>query len=372
MLSRLREWFNRSLVHPLEGMTHADWRALRRRPGHEVDPEYWPKAAFQGAVSRSNSITARREAERFGAEIEAARVAPPVVILGHYRSGTTHLHNLLATDRRFAFPTLFQAFNPHTFLTLERHVAPIADRLMLRRRPQDEVALGAGVPNEDEMALMATTCLSPYLGWTFPRSGHDYGRYLTFRDVPAEDVARWKAALLHFLKKLTVRHGDRPLILKSPPHTARIRLILDVLPDARFVHIRRDPYAVFRSTRHLHAVVAPFFRLQCGGPAGGDDDILATYAAMHDAYFTDLPLIPPGHWCEVGYEDLERDPIGEMRSIYERLGLPDFDAGRPALEAYLGTIADYRKNDHASLDEPTRRRVAEAWGRCFAAWGYPT
>ena len=63
-----------------------------------------------------------------------ARVEAPLFILGHYRSGTTHLHNLLALDPQFAAPTFFQALNPHTFLSTERFVAPVADRLIARRR----------------------------------------------------------------------------------------------------------------------------------------------------------------------------------------------------------------------------------------------
>ena len=219
-----------------------------------------------------------------GDRIEATRVEAPLFILGHYRSGTTHLHNLLALDPQFAAPTFFQVLNPHTFLTTERLAAPLADRLVVRRRYQDEMALGAGVPSEDEVALCTMTGLSPYMGWYFPRGGADYDRYLTFRGVPDEEVARWGHALTTFLKKLTLRYG-RPLVLKSPPHTARIRLLLGLFPDARFVHIHRDPYVVFRSTRHMIRAVQPVFRLQECPTPDGDDAIISVYTEMYDAYF---------------------------------------------------------------------------------------
>ena len=51
-----------------------------------------------------------------GDAIEATRVEAPVFILGHYRSGTTYLHELLSNDPGFASPNRFQAFNPSTFL----------------------------------------------------------------------------------------------------------------------------------------------------------------------------------------------------------------------------------------------------------------
>ena len=297
------------------------------------------------------------------------QVQPPLFILGHYRSGTTHLHNLLALDPQFAAPTFFQALNPHTFLTTERWAAPVADRLVVRRRYQDEVALGAGVPTEDEIALGTMTGLSPYLGWYFPRGGSGYDRYLTFRGVPDEEVARWGLALTTFLKKLTLRYG-RPLVLKSPPHTARIRLLLGLFPDARFVHIHRDPYDVFRSTRHMIRAVQPVFRLQEARLPDGDDRILGVYTEMYDAYFEERGLVPEGRLCEVGYEDLERDPVGVVGSVYESLGLAGFEGIRPRLEGYLGSIAGYRKNRLDDLPEPLRLRIAHEWGRSFDEWGY--
>ena len=225
MNEKLKNFVARHVFHPLEGMTLGDWWALLRRHQFAVDLRQLPRALVQTAVSASNSVNARIEQGRFGRRIEAAQVEAPLFILGHYRSGTTHLHNLLALDPRFAAPTFFQVLNPHTFLTTERWAAPVADRLVVRRRYQDEMALGAGVPSEDEIALLTMTSLSPYMGWYFPKDGAHYDRYLTFRGVPHEEVARWGRALTTFFKKLTVRH-DRPLILKSPPHTARIRLLL--------------------------------------------------------------------------------------------------------------------------------------------------
>jgi hypothetical protein len=366
---RLRDFIARQVFHPLEGMAFGDWWPLLRRHGSGIGPRHWPRALVQTAVSAFNTISARLERRRFGERITAAVVRPPLFILGHYRSGTTHLHNLLSLDPNCAAPTLFQAFNPHTFLTYERPVAPVADRLLIRRRYQDEVALGADVPTEDEVALGVMTGLSPYLAWYFPRDAARYARYLTFRGVPAEEVARWGHALTTFLKKLTLRHG-RPLILKSPPHTARIRLLLGLFPDARFVHIRRNPFEVFRSTRHMVRSVHPLFRLQDGPLPDGDDQILGIYTEMYDAYFEERGLIPQGRLCEVGYEDLERDPLRVVRSLYESLGLSGFEDVRPRLEGYLDSIAGYRKNRLDDLPEPLRQRIAEAWHRSFDQWGY--
>jgi len=143
-----------------------------------------------------------------------------------------------------------------------------------------------------------------------------------------------------------------------------------LFPDARFVHIHRDPYVVFRSTRHTIRAVQPLFHLREGPIQDSDDRIISVYSEMYDAFFEERGLIPEGRLCEVGFEDLERDPLGVVCSVYEALGLSGFEEVRPHLEGYLGSIAGYRKNRHDELPEPLRRRIAEEWGRNFDEWGY--
>ena len=171
MQDRLKDFIARHVFHPLQGMTLGDWWSLLRRHRFAIDPQHWPRALVQTAVSalQLGQRPDRAEAVR-AADRGRPGSRPPLFILGHYRSGTTHLHNLLALDPQFAAPTFFQALNPHTFLTTERLAAPVADRLVVRRRYQDEMALGAGVPSEDEFALGTMTGLSPYLGWYFPET----------------------------------------------------------------------------------------------------------------------------------------------------------------------------------------------------------
>jgi hypothetical protein len=208
-----------------------------------------------------NSFWRTVENGLYADKIRAVRVQPPLFILGHWRTGTTHLHNLLAVDRRFAFANNYQVMYPHTFLCLEPVEAWAFDNLIPEHRPQDNVALGAALPQEDEFALTVTSCCSSYLSWVFARRWDHYQRYLTFRDVPEEDVRRWQKAFVWFLKKLTWKY-QRPLLLKSPPHTARIRLLLGLFPDARFIHIHRDPFTVFQSTKRMLETAMPSFRLQ--------------------------------------------------------------------------------------------------------------
>jgi hypothetical protein len=97
----------RHLFSPLQGATWEEWWPLLARHRCAVDPQYWPRAALLTLAGLSNSAFARLEEWKYGQGIDATVVRPLLFILGHYRSGTTHLHNLLSLDPQFAYPRRF-------------------------------------------------------------------------------------------------------------------------------------------------------------------------------------------------------------------------------------------------------------------------
>jgi hypothetical protein len=353
----------------LAGISFGDWLRLLAQNRWRVYPRYLPRALNITAMSLGNSLARACEQWRFGKAIEAVEIPPPVFVLGHWRSGTTFLHDLLAVDDRFAHPTLYEVNFPHTFLTTERVVARLARPLMPSRRPQDNMKMDPASAWEDELAFCVFGFRTPYLGWAFPRRIEHYDRFLTFRDATPDDLAQWKSSFRLFLKKLTLKHG-KPLILKSPPHTARIRLLLELFPDARFVHICRDPYAVFQSAVHAFGKVLPVCRLQPTDAIGWNQRVVALYRELYDAFFEQRPLIPAGRYYELRYEDLERDPIREMRKLYEALSLPPFEYVEPVLRRYVDSLKSYKKNAHVELSPDLRERIATEWRPCFEEWGY--
>ena len=363
---RMRVFLVNWIFSSLYGMTLGEWLRLLRRHRFAVDPPYWPRAVFLTGAGLWNSAIGTIERTVYGPKVANVVVQPPVFILGHWRSGTTHLHNLLALDEQFAYPNVYQVLNPHTFLTTERFsnllfVSP-------QTRMMDNVRFSADVPFEDEFATCGTAC-SPFLMWVFPRERELYERYLTFREVDPEETAAWKAALLRFFQKLTWKY-DRPLLLKSPPHTSRIKLLLDMFPDARFIHIHRNPYDVFRSTQRQIGVSLRTMGLQRVAPAQINAQIIRRYTIMYDAFFEEQSLIPPGRFHEVGFEDLERDPVGEIRALYETLNLPGFTTMQPMLERYIAATTSYRKNTHAPLPPSLHSKITHTWQRSFKQWGY--
>jgi hypothetical protein len=355
----------------LAGISAADWWGLLRENRFAVDPTYWHRALFITLTSFINSYYRRKEERQFGQAVEKVEITcPPLFVLGHWRSGTTHLHNLLALDNdQFAFANTYQVVNPHTFLGTEEVNTRRFAFLIPDKRPMDNMALSFQSPQEDEFAMLLTCFHSLYLGITFPRREMHYSRYLTFRGVPIREIAEWKAALLGFMKKLTYKYG-RALVLKSPPHTARIRLLLEMFPHARFVHIHRNPYTVFRSTQHYFDTAIWYTYLQRPDRDLVDRGILDRYTALYDAFFEDRSLIPSGNYHEMAFEDLEREPLAEMRRLYETLALPGFDGVEPKLQTYLASLKDYKKNEFQELAPKVRETVATAWRRSFDEWGY--
>lgn len=334
-----------------------------------MDLRYAPRAISIFAQAVKNSFWAGLETRRFGRRVEAVAVLPPVFILGHWRSGTTWLHEILARDQRFGYPNSYQVSFPHTFLTTEKFDARLMAPFLPRRRPMDGMELRFSSPQEDEFAICASTLKSPCLAWVFPRRKQDFARYLTLQSLSAKELAEWRDSFLWFLKKVQLR-VSRPLVLKSPPHTARIRRLLEWFPEAKFVHIRRDPYRVIQSSLHTFGILREWHALQ--GDLLDDHEawILRQYAEMHRAFFEQQASIPEGRFHEISFEALEKDPTAEIARLYRALDLPDFKQFEPTLRQYLNSIADYTKNRLPEMGPEFRRKIRRECGECFERWGY--
>ncbi|MBA2449196.1 MAG: sulfotransferase [Chloroflexi bacterium] len=360
---------HQTLFTYLCGMDARDWLRLLQENRFAVDPEYWPRAAAITASTIRTTIRRTTEDARFGPAVAETEVQAPLFVLGFGRSGTTHLHRLLAQDSQFGYPNLYQTTRPHSFLLTEASLAPRLASWLARTRPQDNVALRVDAPEEDEVALTLMTRCSPRLARVFPRHWGRYSPYLTFHEVTDEERSRWKAAFVWFAKKLTWKHR-RPLVLKSPPHTGRIRLLLELFPDARFVHIHRHPYDVFRSARHGFSSTRNRNALQHEAARQAEETVVRRYRETYDAFFEQKASIPRGNFCEIRFEDVEQDPLGQVEQIYRTLGVPRSKDLEARLRHYLESITGYRKNVHPPLDPSERRRLASAWRRSFEEWGY--
>lgn len=369
-MSPIQAFVGRWLISNLMGLSFGGWLSLLADNRFSVGPRYWSRALVITLLSLFNSGAGIAERLRYGRAIAAARPAAPVFILGHWRSGTTLLHNLMALDPQFAAPNLFQTMMPHGFMLTEGWQAPLWKRFVPETRLIDNMPFGTELPQEDEFALAILTRKSPYMGHSFPRRWAYYMRYLDFAGVDDSERRRWKSAFMDYLRKIAVLREGRTLLLKSPPHTARIPLLLEMFPDARFVHIHRNPYRVYQSSLHMLTEGLPLAKMQSGELPAPEDFVIDRYNRLYDAYFDARNALPDDRIVEIRFEDLAQDPVTTIGNLYRRLGFDGFDATRPALEAEAGRLRDYAQNRYAGVTGETQRRIAREWARAFDAWGY--
>ena len=351
------------------GMILSGWVHFLLRNRCHVSPTRIGMAIILFWTGAINSILAAVQALFFGRKIARTEIKhAPIFILGHWRSGTTYLHELLALDERHTFADTYACFAPNHFLLTRGSVPRLVGFMLPNQRPMDNMAVGWDRPQEDEIALFNMGIPSPYHSWMFPNSPHQYPEYLDLEGLPPEALDRWKRAMVWFLKCVTLENPKR-IVLKSPPHTGRVRVLQELFPDAKFVHIVRDPYVLFASTVHLWKRVCRDEGVQTPKYKGLEEDVFQRLNQMYAAYHRDRELLGPTQLSEVRYEDLVQDPIGQMRRIYEELDLGNFDRLLPALEAYVASKADYKRNRY-EIPPETRAEVARRWGPFMERYGY--
>ena len=358
-------------LQPLAFGSFQNWlRLLKENRG--VDREYLRRALFTSAVSAATEPLRLVERACNGREISKQRIAePPVFIVGHWRSGTTLLHNLLCTDPNLGYVTLFQTLAPELALVGSKTLKPLLATYTPKTRWMDNVTLSQDGPQEDELAVANLSQLSFYHHLSFPRQARFYfTRYALFRDVPDSVVNRWKENYLYVLRTATVLAGGRRLILKNPANTGRIRLLLELFPDAKFIHMYRNPYDVFPSTLRFYSATYAVTALQKIQPAELESNVLQFYAELMHQFFAEKKLIPPGNLIEVRYEDVEANPIAMVRQIYESLNLGDFEQLEGRLHAMVAGQGEYQKNRFSQTDDLVRK-VTERWGFTAEEWRYP-
>jgi hypothetical protein len=361
-----REWMPRMW----QGCSLPAWLRLMMRNHCAVAPRYWYIAGIVTGVSIAHSALRLVHDAWLGGRVSRTPIRDaPLFIVGHWRTGTTLLHEMLILDERHTFPNTYQCLAPHHFLMTEKVLTRVFWWLMPSRRPMDNMEAGWDKPQEDEFALCMLGRPSPYLTIAFPNRPPQDQDAFDLERLPPRELAAWKEAFLLFLRQLT--YGDpRRLILKSPTHSCRIKTLLELFPDARFVHIVRDPYVVFPSTVNLWKSLYATHGLQTPRFAGLKEHVFSTFTHLYERLEEGRKLVPPRRFHEVRYEDLIRDPMAEMRLLYDNLELGGFERVAPRLEQYLAAHAGYKTNRYKPLPPETEAEVTRRWGEVIRRYGY--
>ena len=357
------------LLHPL--ISSGFGNLVRLVANFGCDDRYAPRVAYLLAMTLLRQPIIWWESARYGRRVREQPIRPPVFIIGHWRSGTTHLHNIMARDPQFGGVTLLQAGMPNDFLTLSGIATKSIAGQLPDKRLMDDVPVYAAAPWEEEMALTSTGRMSFYHVSFFPRCmGRIFNEAVMFDGGDPALQAAWQKQYLAFLRKVQFAEPDKPLLLKNPANTARITLLREMFPGARFVHIRRNPYKVYVSSIHLYLKAQEAWGLHKTDRESVAQQILDTYPQLMNAYFEQRGELGDKELVEVRYRDLQDDPMALMAGIYEQLDLPGFDAAAPRFEAYLDSQRGYKKNVLPITPEE-KALVGERWRPIFEQLGYP-
>jgi hypothetical protein len=193
---------------------------------------------------------------------------------------------------------------------------------------------------------------------------------LCMENVSPDVVEEWKTKYLYFLKKITLYHKGKQLVLKNQDNTAKIRFILKLFPDAKFVYITRNPYHQYLSMVKFTSKVLPRYCVQ--KPPGlkeVGEAILSLYERMLQKYLQDKKLIPAGNLVEMKYEDLITDPQTEMKRIYSGLGLDGFSDSEAAFQNFIESQKEVKLSSY-EISPDLKEKINQRWQAAFKEFGY--
>jgi hypothetical protein len=301
--------------------------------------------------------------------IESSKpITDPVFIIGHWRSGTTLLHNLMSTDKQFGYCSTYQSLLPDLTLIHQRWLAPIINLLMPKHRPADHVALNLNYPQEEEFALGNQLAWCFYYAWYYPQ---EFSRLLDLHSTGKADpglIQDWQDNYRKFISTALLNTGGQIYLSKNPPHTFRLDWLTRMFPNAKFIFIIRNPYEVFDSSVRFAQGVLPTTQAQPYTDDCLKDGIMQLMVHVFNRYERTKHLIRSANLIEIKYESLIADPAATLSSIYQSLDLGDPRKRVQELGATVkkSTVTPFRY----SFSEDTINRVNASWHPLYNRFGY--
>ncbi len=359
-----REWG----AHFWIGANFFAWLRLCQSAGFRFG---WKQAYLAPVCSLSslgNTLMGYLQNLRDGEGIrETILTEDPVFIIGHWRTGTTWLHELLMLDPQHHCPTSADCLHPTRSMS-EAKLKRYFNWLMPEKRPMDNMKLGWDTPQEDEFALVLLGAPSPYQKLAFPNHSYPTHDLLDLEPLPIPEQKRWENIFLKFVKTLAY-YDPRRLVLKSPPHTCRIPTLLKLFPKAKFLHIVRNPMAVIPSTVNLWTSLYKQQGLQTANLAPLQEEVFQTHRHVYQRLANTVGLIPKAQFHEVRYEDLVQNPITQLQEAYQHLNLGDFEKFKPILETHLAANTKFEKN-RFNMSEELQREIQTRCAEMRERYGY--
>jgi hypothetical protein len=234
----------------------------------------------------------------------------------------------------------------------------------------DAIKVDMDGPYEDEAALAVLCPWSFFHCLHFPRNAEEqYQKSIHFQGFSTEEKNQWKATYLKFIKTILYMNPGKRFLSKNPPNTARISTLLEVFPEAKFIHIYRSPYLVYLSTKKMRMKVLDKLALQDASEEEIEKQVVSNYIRLMNSFFEQKEQIKTDRFVEVRYEDLIVDPMKHIQRIYETLKIPDFETATPAMMKYLERQSEYKTNVY-SIDQRIVQHVDKNWKFTIDHWRY--
>ncbi len=356
--------------HQLYTVKRSVWKKLKQE--NEIDPVYSFRARKIEWTSLALSLATGLQRILFSNRIKKVSFHnnPPVFILGMWRSGTTFLHYMMSKDPQFGYLNNHQAFTFNFSLLSFNRLNQILNVFVPKRRPQDNVRLTLDDPAEEEQPFSTLTTRSSIHSFFFPKNQEYFRKYHLFEGIGEEEKSKWKEEYLFLLKNISVYSKKETLLLKNPHNTGRVKELLELFPDAKFIFIHRDPYTVYRSTKKLYMQMIGSQFLQFLSQKEIGKLILDNNASILKKYLSERELIPSGNLVEIGFDQLEAAPLETVASVYDQLGIAGFGDAKPAISAYLDSVKGYKKNKFKPIGDKLKERIDTEWKVWFETFGY--
>ncbi len=316
-----------------------------------------------GTVLR-RSLVNRLRAEDWLArhpEVAEEAIAPPVVVVGMMRSGTTLLQRLLARDPRFHSALGWEVGEPvpRPGTRWDEPDPRIPDGVAATDQiRQFAPELHAIHPTdafepEEEIVFLADAFLSHV-----PEASCDVPEYRAWLDdqdfTPAYLHLKRMLQLLQWQKRQRGEARER-WVLKTPAHLGYLDTLLSVFPDAVVIHVHRHPLETIPSGASLNFTL---WKMHCDRPdpalVGRQWLERMTWSTRRALAFRAATPDESERFIDVSYRDAVSDPIGSAERILGSLGLATLPEARTAMGEWLD------RDRHG--DRPAHRYTAEAFG----------
>lgn len=360
-----------TVSHPLLGSGLRNYLQLLSQNFLNIDPRFALKLIFSLLTAIAWTPFRVFESVFLFRKIRNTKVSAPIIILGHPRSGTTYLHYLLAKDPQLAYTNTYEVFMPRMFFFFGKYIGKMMEPLMPKKRAMDNLSMGAYKPTMDEFALANLSMASWCHGFYFPNKlEHYFSKYVTFSSGGSKERAKYKKAHLYFIRKAQLKNPGKTLIIKSAATTCRIKELLEIFPDAHFVHIYRDPSSVYLSTERLYEKILPLFGFHKVADQEVQNFIISSYREYHQKWFSEKSLIPKERLIEFPFEEFVKDPMKYIYEMYSQFGMVLSEEALARIRSEIREHKEYRKNLYHSLPADISKRLQIEWQFCYHNWGY--